>query len=180
MQDNRNKNRRPSNSKGRPNGRETIEDILPSSQILEKFEDAVPGSVDKLIQMAKQEQEHRHSWQESYLASHTVTYRVGQFFGVAYNIGLLYVVYKMFESGEKDLALTIFSINAAIMVFAILATTIERKIFSRRPSRFNNNRSKRKPQSRGGDQANRGPREPREAREPREGREPREPRENRR
>ena len=59
MQDNRNKNRRHSNSKSRPNGRETIEDILPSSQILEKFEDAIPGSVDKLIKMAQQEQEHR-------------------------------------------------------------------------------------------------------------------------
>ena len=173
MQDNRNKNRRHSNSKSRPNGRETIEDILPSSQILEKFEDAIPGSVDKLIKMAQQEQEHRHNWQERYLASHNVTYRVGQFFGVAYNAGLLYLVYSLIESGEKSLALNIFSINAAIMVFAILATTIERKIFSRRPSRFNNIRSKRKPQARA-DQANRGPREPREVREPRE------PRENRR
>jgi hypothetical protein len=84
--------------------------------------------------MAKKEQEHRHGWQSKYLTSHNFTYRIGQLFGFIYNIALLYVVYDLITSGEKDLGLKIFAINAALMIFLILITTIERRIFSRRPS----------------------------------------------
>ncbi len=153
MQDNRNQNRR-------HNNKENIKDVLPSSQILEKFEDAVPHSVEKLINMAKKEQEHRHEWQSKYLASYNLTYRAGQFFGLVYNIALLYVVYDLISSGEKDLGVKIFTINALVMIFAILATTIERKVFSRRPSnrfRNNNRNDKRLPKKEGN--RNKNPRE---------------------
>ena len=145
MPDNRNNNRRSSNSRNK----ESIEDVLPSSQILEKFEDAVPGSVDNLIEMAEKEQEHRHEWQERYLSSYNLTFRFGQLVGLIYNLGLLCIIYKLINSGDKELALQLFAINAAIMAFAILATTIERKIFSRRPAKYGNrSSSKRRPQHR--------------------------------
>ena len=126
-----NKNRRPDYKNSRkPEG---IKDILPASEILEKFEDAVPGSVAQLIDMAEKEQRHRHSWQDRYLKSHNISGRFGKIAGLIYNIALLYLVYNLISSGEKELALKLFSINAAVTAFVIIITTFERRVFSRRP-----------------------------------------------
>lgn len=131
MQNNR--NRRPSRRDNFSRKPETIQDILPSSEILEKFEDAVPGSVDQLIRMAEKEQNHRHAWQDKYLKSHNFSIRLGQICGLVYNILLLGVIYNLINAGEKHLALKLFTINAAVIVFVIVVTTFERRVFSRRP-----------------------------------------------
>lgn len=140
MQNNKNRNR---NSKEELN--------LPSSQILEKFEDAVPHSVERLVEMAEKEQKHRHDWQDRYLSSHNFSYRSGQLFGLIYNLGVLYLVYSLFRDGDKSSAIKLFLINAAIVIFAILFTTFERRIFTRRPEKKfknkNRNRNKTKPKN---------------------------------
>jgi uncharacterized membrane protein len=151
--------------------RETIEEILPSSQILDKFEDAVPGSVAKLIDMAKKEQEQRHEWQSNYLKSHNFSTRIGQLFGLIYNIGLLFVIYDLINNGEKELAIKLFAINAALIAFVILFTTFERKVFSRRPrvrGRDNRNSNSKNPRKDNNRDSSRTTREPREQRKPRE------------
>lgn len=128
-----NKNRKPSRRDNFSRQPETIENILPSSEILEKFEDAVPGSVADLIGMAKVEQKHRHDWQEKYLKSHNISTRIGQICGLIYNIILLGVVYNLINSGEKELAMNLFTINAVVIAFVVIVTTFERRVFSRRP-----------------------------------------------
>jgi uncharacterized membrane protein len=128
-----NKNRKPSRRDNFSRQPETIENILPSSEILEKFEDAVPGSVADLIEMAKIEQKHRHDWQEKYLKSHNISTRIGQICGLVYNIILLGVVYNLINSGEKELAMNLFTINAVVIAFVVIVTTFERRVFSRRP-----------------------------------------------
>jgi uncharacterized membrane protein len=128
MQENRNKNRQ------RNNKRENPRDILPSSRILEKFEDAVPHSVEKLIEMAKKEQDYRHKWQTNYSSSYNLSYRIGQISGLIYNVILLFVVYNLISSGEKELGIKIFTINAALMAFAVIITIVERRVFAKRPS----------------------------------------------
>ena len=128
MQENKNRNRQ------RNNKRENTRDILPSSRILEKFEDAVPHSVEKLIEMARKEQDYRHNWQTNYSSSYNLSYRIGQISGLIYNAILLFVVYNLITSGEKELAIKIFSINAALMAFAFIITIVERRIFAKRPS----------------------------------------------
>lgn len=131
MQNNRNrKPPRKDNFSKRP---ETLQYILPSSEILEKFEDAVPGSVADLITMAEKEQNHRHSWQDKYLKSHNFNTRLGYICGLLYNIALLAIVYKLIRVEEKDLAMQLFYINAGTMIFIALLTTFERRVFSRRP-----------------------------------------------
>ncbi|NBV05751.1 MAG: DUF2335 domain-containing protein [Proteobacteria bacterium] len=129
MQNNRNRRNDYKNSR-KP---ETIKDIIPSSEILEKFEDALPGSVAQLIDMAEKEQRHRHNWQDRYLKSHNISSRIGKACGLSYNIALLYLIYNLINSGEKELALKLFSINAAVTAFVIIITTFERRVFSRRP-----------------------------------------------
>ncbi len=105
-------------------------------------------SSPQLSDLTKKEQEHRHQWQDKYLRSNAISLRIGQVFGLLYNLALLAVVYDLIKDGEKDLALKIFFGNLAIIAFALLVTSLERKISSRKPPRrgygnrdrrFNNN-----------------------------------------
>lgn len=105
---------------------------MPSSEILEKFEDAVPGSVSDLVTMAKKEQNNRHDWQNRFLKYHFTTYRIGQFFGFIYNLALLYFVYFLIKKNMHDLALKIFTINAFLIGFIVIITAFERKIVARK------------------------------------------------
>jgi uncharacterized membrane protein len=98
-----------------------------------------------LSELIKKEQDHRHKWQEKYLRSYNFTFRLGQFFGLIYNLVLLGLIYHLIQNGEKDLALKIFALNIAIIAFALLITSIERRVLSKKPlgNRFNNNRNRR-------------------------------------
>ncbi|MDX2083693.1 MAG: DUF2335 domain-containing protein [Rickettsiales bacterium] len=134
MQNNRSRHRKPEYSRDKNlHKAETIENILPNSEILAKFEDAVPGSVEQLIEMAQKEQKHRHNWQDQYLKSHNFNTRFGQICGLFYNIALLGLIFKLIDLDEKELALKLFFINAAVISFVVIFTTFERKVFSRRP-----------------------------------------------
>ena len=145
MRNNRNKNfSRDRNSRKS----ESVSDILPSSEILEKFEDASPGSVAELISMAQQEQKHRHDWQGQYLKSHNLSTRIGQVFGLIYNLALLGVVANLINSGEKELGIKIFTINAVAIAFIALITTFERRVFSRRPRARNGREDSRRSDTR--------------------------------
>jgi len=46
--------------------------------------------------------------------------RFGQIFGLIYNIALIYFVADLAKSGNEELALKIFAINAAVIVIAAL------------------------------------------------------------
>ncbi len=130
MQNNRNK-RSPRRDNSRRN--DSIQDVMPSSEILEQFEDAVPTSVADLIKMAEKEQKHRHNWQDNYLKSHSFTTRLGQVCGLIYNLFLLSFISKVYSEGDKEFALKIFLGNVVLMAFVALITTFERRVFSRRP-----------------------------------------------
>jgi uncharacterized membrane protein len=152
-------NRRPTNYNNRDNNRDNRGrdnkrtgrnpyNMLPSSKVLESYEAIAPGSVQKLIDMAKKEQDHRHSWQDKYLKFHNLSYRFGQFFGIIYNFALLFLVIHLIKIEEKSLAIKLFSINAGLIVFAILVTFVERKLITRKPPRRgpnNQNNQRREP-----------------------------------
>jgi uncharacterized membrane protein len=85
--------------------------------------------------LIEKEQDYRHKWQDKFLKSHTANLRFGQSLGFLYNITLLYVVYSLISSGEKKLAVIIFALNAFIISFGLLVTTIERKVIHKKPMR---------------------------------------------
>jgi hypothetical protein len=85
--------------------------------------------------LLKKEQDHRHKWQDKYLGSSAFSFRLGQIFGIIYNLALLFLVYDLVQAGEKDLALKIFFGNLALIAFALLVTSIERKVLSKKPPR---------------------------------------------
>lgn len=135
MKDNRRNNFRGNRDRRKGGFNGNPYNILPPSRILESYEQIAPGSVDKLLEMAKKEQEHRHSWQDKYLKSHNLSYRIGQFCGIIYNFAILYLVIHLIKTGEKDLAIKLFAINFGLMAFAILVTFVERKLVTRKPPR---------------------------------------------
>ena len=133
-----NKNIRPntySNNNARNIQSKSPHNILPAPKILEEYEYLAPGSTNKLLEMAKKEQEHRHSWQDRYLKFHSFSYKIGLLFGFIYNVGLLFLIYNLIKQGDQSLALKLFVVNALLIVFAIIVTAIERKITTRKPPR---------------------------------------------
>lgn len=138
---NRSNNRRPFNS----NPNQNAQNILPPSRVLESYEAIAPGSVNKLFDMAKKEQEHRHSWQNKYLKSHNFSYRTGQVFGLVYNLALLALIYVLVGNGQQDLALKLFVANIALIVLILVVTSVERKVSARKPPRRGTNRVQPKP-----------------------------------
>jgi len=90
-----------------------------------------------MSELVKKEQDYRHKWQNKFLKSHFINFRIGQIFGFIYNAALLYLVYDLVKSGEKKLAAIIFVTNAAIIAFGLLVTSVERKIINKKPMRKN-------------------------------------------
>ncbi len=98
----------------------------------------------ELLDLAEKEQRHRHKWQDNYLKASSSSFRAGQIFGLIYNLALLYFVYDLVQNGDRDLAIKIFALNVGIIAFALLVTSIERRVFSKKspPRKNNSNRGK--------------------------------------
>ena len=92
-----------------------------------------------LSDLTKKEQDHRHKWQDKYLQSSSNIFRLGQVCGLIYNLDLLFLIYDLIQDGEKNLAIKLFAANIALIAFALLITSIERRILSRKPPRRNHN-----------------------------------------
>ena len=102
------RNNNPARSKGRPNFRKNnsrdfsdnkskfskpavavsqktvTELLLPSAAALHEFEYAVEGGAERLLNIAKAEQEHRHAWEKHALNSQIKSQRLGLLFGFKY------------------------------------------------------------------------------------------------
>jgi uncharacterized membrane protein len=143
----RENNRRPDSRNSRPTNQtsgtqsRSSHNLLPSPKVLETYEDIAPGSVSKLIEMTKKEQEHRHAWQDKYLKFHNFSYKSGLIFGFIYNIALLFLISTLIKEGNESLALKLFTVNASLIAFAVIVTMIERRIVTRKPPRRTHNNS---------------------------------------
>lgn len=126
--------------RGKPKNHLNPYNILPPTEVLKGYESLSPGSIKKLLDMASKEQEHRHKWQEEHLKVHARIYKWGQILAFIYNILLLGLILYLVESGDNELALKLFLINAVLMTFAILVTFIERRVMNRKPPRRMPNR----------------------------------------
>ena len=94
-----------------------------------------------ISELTKKEQDYRHKWQDKFIRTSTSTFRLGQVFGLIYNLAVLYLVYDLVQDGEKDLALKIFVLNIGIIAFALLVTSVERKVLTRKPARKSRDRN---------------------------------------
>ncbi|MFI4984109.1 MAG: DUF2335 domain-containing protein [Rickettsiales bacterium] len=114
--------------------------ILPAPSILESYEEIAPGSVDKIMEMAKAEQEHRHSWENRYLKSMAYTTRVGQLLGFALAIILIYTCLIIAMDGNETLASVIAFSGFAFLMIAALASARSRRHIARPRRHFDPDR----------------------------------------
>jgi uncharacterized membrane protein len=121
--------------------------ILPAPGILESYEEIAEGSVAKIIDMAKLEQEHRHKWEMNYLRVMAYNQRVGQLLAFIMAIVVIFTSMSFVMSGEFAFALVI-----AVLGFAFLITLVysvsSNKRYVNKPNMNQHNNRDTKPKSR--------------------------------
>ncbi len=110
--------------------------ILPSPGVLESYEEIAPGSVNKILEMAKLEQEHRHAWENKYLKSMAYTTRVGQLLGFALAIILIYSAMALVADKNDTLASVVVFSGFSFLMIAALASANSRKHINRPKRNF--------------------------------------------
>jgi uncharacterized membrane protein len=114
--------------------------ILPSPGILESYEEIAPGSVNKILDMAKSEQDHRHAWENKYLKSMAYTTRVGQLLGFALAIILIYAALALHNDDNFMLAAVIVFSGFAFLMIAALTSANSKRHINRPKRNFDMNR----------------------------------------
>jgi uncharacterized membrane protein len=118
--------------------------VFPSPSLLESYEEISPGIGNKLAEILKFEQKHRHDWENKYLSSMTYTSRIGQLFGFALCILIIYTTVVLAMDKNVYLAAVVCLSGFGFLVCATLASLRSRR-HMRRPHRsygkYNNRRS---------------------------------------
>ena len=131
-------NRRDNKPRYRYNNRDNYSDqprglALPSPALLESYDEISPGLANKLADIIKQEQKHRHDWENKYLRAMSNIAKVGQLFGLVLAVIIIYATILL--AGEENntyiAAVTCFS-GFAFLSCAVLAS-IKTKQHMRRP-----------------------------------------------
>lgn len=132
-----NRNYRNNNTKTIGNTKGFIEEyrsfILPSVQELDEYEKHFAGSAQKILDMGKVEQRHRHQIQDKYAQAYNFTYRMGQIFGLIYSSLTIIIIAFLVISNRDRFALILLSFNAGLAALAIITTATTRN----RQRRFN-------------------------------------------
>ena len=98
--------------------------ILPPPSLLEVYEAAAPGSVETLLDMAQQELEHRHEWEDNYATEYVRTFRMGQLFGVMISLMLICFCFYLILVGKETGALILAGGGFGAMALASFAATV--------------------------------------------------------
>ena len=107
--------------------------ILPPVSVLEKYEDLIPGSSEKIIDMVDVEQDHRQRFENRALTAYIWSYRLGQL------ISLLSVAFILYASIHASKTLADPKLSYLIIIFGfgfhliVTLLSIKRKKFFEKP-----------------------------------------------
>lgn len=104
--------------------KEVAELLLPSAASLHEFEFAVEGGAERLLEIAKKEQEHRHQWENYALKSQIKSQRLGLLFGFVLSLVALFLVKGFANAGQEELAKIV-----AIAVFGTIGFALLVSVF---------------------------------------------------
>lgn len=105
--------------------------VLPAPGILESYEELAPGAASIIVEMAKQEQEHRHNWENQYLKDMATLTKRGQLLGMALAIIIIYVSTLLAMDGNGLSAAIIAIAGFVFMGMASLAASNAKRHISR-------------------------------------------------
>jgi uncharacterized membrane protein len=95
----------------------TVYADLPPPEVLQAYEEIVPGTTKKLLQMAEREQQHRHAWEDAYLIRQTKSYRIGQLFGFVAALVII-ILASILAISDKTEAATIVAVPGLLVLTA--------------------------------------------------------------
>jgi hypothetical protein len=81
------------------------------------YNDSILPSDNDLL---RREQKQRHDLQEKYFRSDVISLRLGQVFGLIYNLVLVYFVYDLIKTGNGSVGMKIFFLNVILIGFVAL------------------------------------------------------------
>jgi len=119
---------------------ERKETLLPPPELLERYEEISKGLSKDLVELVKNEQNHRHKLQDAYL----MHFRMGQAFGACF---LLFVIYKIFEianNGNLGMAYAMSAMFGLLIVLILLQYKKDKLSAVMRNSNRNNYNNARK------------------------------------
>jgi uncharacterized membrane protein len=73
---------------------------IPTPEILQGYENVVPGAGERILRMAEQQAEHRRSLEAKVVTSNIHSERIGQVFALAVASGFLWVGYSLIQQGR--------------------------------------------------------------------------------
>ncbi len=108
--------------------------FLPSPQILQEYEYAAEGTVDRILEMAEVEQDRRNKWEDEYLAYYKKSLRIGQLFGFVLMLSVVMATVLLAFSGKEEVAKILAGSAFIAVAVANLFSESARKL-SKRPKR---------------------------------------------
>lgn len=91
---------------------------MPAPDMLEGYDNVLPGSAARIIDMFEREQQHRHRWEERALRVHQVSTWLGQFFGFLIAIAIFASAAVIGIHGDATAAAFIWVFGLAIVTMA--------------------------------------------------------------
>jgi len=106
--------------------------ILPPVSVLEQYEELVPGSMEKIVDMVDVEQDHRHRWENRALTAYIFSYRLGQVLGFFYILAILAgAFYAHKHLGDPQCAYFILAGGLGFQIITAILTAKRKKFFER-------------------------------------------------
>lgn len=112
--------------------------LLPPPAILEAYEEMSPGSTERIIDMAENEQAHRHNWEDRALTAYIWSNRLGMLFGSIVAIAIVSGTLYLASMGDRKAALNLCAFGFASLTISSLVTLKVRK-FERKPRKLREN-----------------------------------------
>lgn len=104
---------------------------FPDPVILQEYEYASNGAAEKILQMAREEQQRRNEWEDKYLSFHRKSRRIGQLFGFIILIAVIFAYILLVSADKSDdahfLAVTAFGSAAIASFFNFISRKTSRR-----------------------------------------------------
>lgn len=128
--------RQPSSGKRPPKGTRKPVEILPDPETLEAYNYVVEGSAEQILAMFRQEQAHRHQWENRSLRVHLFSTVLGQVLGFLIAIAIFVSATIIGLYGDATVGAFIWVFGMAIVVMSALVwwyakTLGQRPLFAR-------------------------------------------------
>lgn len=84
--------------------RRNLKGLLPPAEDLENYDSVLPGSAERIIAMAEEEQQHRHFWEDNALRAYVRSAYYGMVCGLTLGVCILLVTYLLVMRGSMVMA----------------------------------------------------------------------------